>query len=431
MRRCLHSLIVGVLTFSLAIDAARACGHLRHRRSCAPACPAPVMMVPAPVVWDGCCVVHTGCPVLVADGCGCCGVAVSTVVVGCSTACEDIACGTPLNCCGSIGAVPRASAAGVVVGRPTPAANAPAPPTPTPAEVAPAPKPAEHAPEPLATVPDLAPVAPASATESEPETKTETEMLAKDKEFPEAVIPEDADTAARAPEEPAVPATEPEMEEPAPATEEPAPPAETAAQPAPAPAPSPEPQPEPTRPNPFEEADTADEPAAHPDPADPVLAPREAPADVDPFGPGADSADVSPPPPESEEVVPTGEPPMEEAATDAAPVAEPPIEEAPPFDAPAAEPAAEPEEPFAEPEAAASAAEPLRRWIDETGSFAVVGRLTDARGDVVEILKTDGRSVTVPLVRLSGFDRDYAAAAGPRVAAARRPGPRPTDTAQR
>jgi hypothetical protein len=104
-----------------------------------------------------------------------------------------------------------------------------------------------------------------------------------------------------------------------------------------------------------------------------------------------------------------------------------------------AEPAAEPTPPvLSEPDPFAAqpvdpsvGAEPQRRWIDDTASYAVVGRLVDVRGAAVEILTGDGRRVTVPLARLSGFDRGYVADAAPRLAAAKNRGPRPTDTASR
>ena len=58
----------------------------------------------------------------------------------------------------------------------------------------------------------------------------------------------------------------------------------------------------------------------------------------------------------------------------------------------------------------------MRRWIDATGSYAVVGRLIAADATTVEILRQDGRRVAVPLERLSDFDRGYAVGAGSRMA---------------
>jgi hypothetical protein len=70
----------------------------------------------------------------------------------------------------------------------------------------------------------------------------------------------------------------------------------------------------------------------------------------------------------------------------------------------------------------------LRRWVDASGEHATVGALVDLRGDAVEIRKANGRTVIVPLGRLSAIDRTYAAEAGARLAA-RTPAPQPTDTA--
>ena len=53
---------------------------------------------------------------------------------------------------------------------------------------------------------------------------------------------------------------------------------------------------------------------------------------------------------------------------------------------------------------------PLRRWVDETGLHATVGRFVAVRDDAVEIRKSNGRLIRVPLERLSEHDRDYVAA---------------------
>lgn len=73
--------------------------------------------------------------------------------------------------------------------------------------------------------------------------------------------------------------------------------------------------------------------------------------------------------------------------------------------------------------------EPLRRWVDASGEHATVGALVDLRGDAVEILKANGRTVVVPLGNLSVTDRAYAAAAGARLAAGKAAAPDPADTA--
>jgi hypothetical protein len=81
--------------------------------------------------------------------------------------------------------------------------------------------------------------------------------------------------------------------------------------------------------------------------------------------------------------------------------------------------AAEPAGPSTADPFGAAGSEPLRRWIDDTGSYATVGMLVELRADGVEIRKGNGRSVIVPLDRLSDHDRSYAAAAGARLAAER------------
>lgn len=69
--------------------------------------------------------------------------------------------------------------------------------------------------------------------------------------------------------------------------------------------------------------------------------------------------------------------------------------------------------------------EPMRRWIDDTGNHATVGRLVEVHPDRVRILKLNGAHTTVSLDRLSSADRNYVAATGERIAAK----PRVTDTA--
>jgi hypothetical protein len=353
VRRCLHSLLVGFLSFTMTVDVVRACGHRRHR--CRPAaCP----VITEPAAW-GC--AWDGCATVVAAGCG-------PVVVGswagCSTgerfvslaACESIACGTSLDCCPPVdvvAAAPAAAAVGDSVVAPAPAVE-PVEPTPAAMPAAPAPV--------VSAVPDLEPVEPVSAVE--PVVPPATEATE-----PELTMPADEDDAPQ-PVEPAV--AQPAVVEP----DQPA-----------------APEAAPRRRNAFEDAeqdnaattDAAPEPAAEP-----------APLGVDP-GPA--------------------EGPVDESSPDATVPAD-------------AEPALEPQPdtaPAGEPEAAA---EPTRRWIDDTASYAAVGRLVDIHGDEVEILKVDGRRVRVSVDRLSRFDRDYVVEAGPRIAA-RRPAPRAFDTASR
>jgi hypothetical protein len=54
-----------------------------------------------------------------------------------------------------------------------------------------------------------------------------------------------------------------------------------------------------------------------------------------------------------------------------------------------------------------------------------VGALVAVRGETVEIRTGSGRSIVVPLARLSDYDRSYADAAAARLAA-RAPGSRDT-----
>ena len=56
---------------------------------------------------------------------------------------------------------------------------------------------------------------------------------------------------------------------------------------------------------------------------------------------------------------------------------------------------------------------PLRRWIDDTGRNATVGRLVAVTGETVAIRKANGRVVRVPLDRLSDHDRAYVASVDP------------------
>lgn len=174
--------------------------------------------------------------------------------------------------------------------------------------------------------------------------------------------------------------------------------------------------------------------APAPQPAAPVAAPigpepvPVAPA-LEPIEPVSVSA-ASAPAPEAAAgpAAPPVEPPapgnaFEEADADAAPAADGtvPADDPAPASEPVAEPATQPR----------AAREPLRRWIDDSAAYAVVGRLVDVQGERVEILKADGRSVTVPLARLSGLDRGYVAGAAARIASFRPAAPQPTETVGR
>ena len=64
-------------------------------------------------------------------------------------------------------------------------------------------------------------------------------------------------------------------------------------------------------------------------------------------------------------------------------------------------------------------AEPMRRWIDNTGTHETVGTLIEVHADRIRILKQSGSYSTVPLARLSPEDQTYVAATGVRLASER------------
>ena len=64
-------------------------------------------------------------------------------------------------------------------------------------------------------------------------------------------------------------------------------------------------------------------------------------------------------------------------------------------------------------------AEPMRRWIDNTGTHETVGTLIEGHADRIRILKQSGSYSTVPLTRLSREDQTYVAATGVRLASER------------
>ena len=64
-------------------------------------------------------------------------------------------------------------------------------------------------------------------------------------------------------------------------------------------------------------------------------------------------------------------------------------------------------------------AEPMRRWIDNTGTHETVGTLIEVHADRIRILKQSGSYSTVPLTRLSREDQTYVAATGVRLASER------------
>lgn len=283
-------------------------------------------------------------------------------------------------------------------------------------------------PQPIAEpLPDLKPVAPATerpAPEVKPEVATSPTVAPKASDAPS---PTDQTPPVEAPKPPA-PAAAPE---PAPA-------------PVPAPAP-PAPVPVPSKPrevNLFDDEETeaaADDATARPAAEAPPAAVDEAPAPPVPAEP-APTAPAVPAPAPAEPPAPAAEPapaaPAAPAAAEPAPAAAaaselPPLVLEPDGDVvpatakadlrAAPEPVSPVEVPPLElmpaPEALTvrrPVVPPLRRWVDETGLHATVGRFVAVRDEAVEIRKSNGRLIRVPLERLSQHDRDYvAAAAGP------------------
>ena len=84
--------------------------------------------------------------------------------------------------------------------------------------------------------------------------------------------------------------------------------------------------------------------------------------------------------------------------------ADPDVEPAPPIDPPPALEEPRTDDPFG----GASATEPVMRlWHDDTGKYQVRARLVGKREDAVELEKASGRTVVVPLRRLSDDDVLY------------------------
>jgi len=135
-----------------------------------------------------------------------------------------------------------------------------------------------------------------------------------------------------------------------------------------------------------------------------------------------------------------------DAADEPAMPSEPaPAETAPPEEPAPAEPAGEEPESTDDPfdnlfGEVETPAEPVRRWIDDTGHYETVGRLVEVGIDSVRIFKSNGRYTTVPRHRLSSHDLIYVdatqirvarqrAAEGEIVADERSATPQPGDTA--
>lgn len=174
---------------------------------------------------------------------------------------------------------------------------------------------------------------------------------------------------------------------------------------------------------------------------EPEVPAAQAPAEPEPMIEEEPAAAIEPPAVEEpnmfEEVERAGGPmaPIDEA--------EPFPADAPPSDAPpmpepsAADNAPEPagDEPAADEPAtedpfdAADANEPVRRWIDRTGGYAVVGTLVAVGEDGTCELAAAGRRLRVSIEALSDHDRDYARRATTRLTAGGTGKPATGDTA--
>jgi hypothetical protein len=239
---------------------------------------------------------------------------------------------------------------------------------------------------------------------------------------------EPADVAPVSAEEPAAPPYEAPVKEPEqPVMTEPVAPVPPV-EPEPAPQPTPEPvaEPEPKA-EPEPRPEVIPEPPAVPEPK-PEVKPEPAPAPE----PKPELKPEPPAPPAEENIFENDLSKADDtpANTPSAKPADEPAAEPEPSAEPAAEPAPEPKpEPSAidDPFSALTPApaEPVRRWIDDTGSHDAVGRLVEVHTDHVRILKLDGHFTRVPLDRLSSADRNYVSTTSERLAAR----PRLTDTA--
>jgi hypothetical protein len=270
-------------------------------------------------------------------------------------------------------------------------------------------------PQPIAEpLPDLKPVAPAAerpAAEVKPDVATNPTVAPKASDAPS---PTDVTPPVEAPKPPAPTATP----EPAPA---PAPPA-------PVPVP-----PKPREVNLFDDEEpeaTADDAAARPAAAAAPAAGDEAPAPPVPAEPAppapAVPAPAAPAPAEPEPAAPADPAPATPAAAAAGEL--PPLVLESDGDVVPATAAADlrvapepvspvevaPLELMPAPQAVTvrrPVVPPLRRWVDETGLHATVGRFVAVRDEAVEIRKSNGTLIRVPLERLSEHDRDYVEAA--------------------
>lgn len=432
MRRLLHACLVGMLVCGLSIDAARAGWFMRHggrHHATLPTrpCASPgVVISDVPLEWSP--------------------------AVGPLEQVEEIPCGAPLDVVThaevvsgdvSIPATPTIPAESTIITF----AEDPQPSEPAEvvaAEAAPAGSTAaaeEPAVDPLTAV--TAAEKPADEPVSEPEMPAGEEPAAEAPAadpFEPTVTEPDQPQPIEPMEEPGEPLEEPAVEPDTPMEErEEDPAAADVAEMTDEPEVMEEEQPEPLEENLFEKVDAldsipadvggvdaadsvtpsaaAEEPAAADD-AEAMEEPAAEPVQ-DPFGdldpaPTADDAEM------------TDEPAAEAAADEAmedagdapemeeepAAIPEEPAEDTPPADD-AAPPAAE--EPADAPEPEAVVVEPLRRWIDATGGYSIVGTLEAVDAAAARIRTPAGRLLVVPLERLSDHDRGYATEAAARL----------------
>ncbi len=380
MRRCLHAFLVGLLTLSMSMNAARACWFVRHgchaRHHVAVACP-PVVCESVCGLADESCDgwsepgvdVNAGWQIVsdVAVGEGVDGGVVSCECGGTPVAVESESVVTEYGGVSSLVVEPAVEHLAVNGRHETDASDA--------LEAIASPQPTLA--DPPAQVPVLTPtdeVRQAVAL-GEPEMKPEADV----------VLPAESSDEA---EPAAVADPEPPMEEDVSDVE-----------------PTQETQPAPVVPaetNIFEEVDQAAADTIVPQQAVEFAPTTEEGAGID--TPAEDRSTSEPVP------VPAADAPAEELPATKSPAPEDPPASADPFDA-----------------ADHDLREPARRWIDRSGDYAVVGALRAVRGDGTCVLDAAGHTIEVPLQALSDFDRSYATEAAERLTAAS--GPESSDTA--
>lgn len=310
MRRCLHAFLIGLLTLSCSMDAARACWYLRHvhRAACRPSCPIVVDRSDVVACQDTVVVVdEDGRSPWGGDDCACDGVG---VVLESDLVMEHPVIDAVAEPTVDASALPSSTVAV------EPVVESVIAPTPVGRVEAPADKP-------LVTAEPAREELPVNLESAE----SEVQQAA-------AVDLDHGKSAADAGE--AAPVGQPQV------VEEPVPPVA------------------PVEPNLFEEADAA----------------------------AATPTDESAPPAAEE---PVGDEPSGDDDEPVAPAVDP-------FDA------------------AVRPVEPVRRWIDRSGGYAVVASLVAVREDGMCVLAAAGRRLTVPLDALSDHDRDYATRAEGRLA---------------